>query len=50
MEAIIDFSAYNPSDAQSILASLKESKTEIKQYIYVSTDSVYEVLDVNASD
>ncbi|KEP66759.1 UNVERIFIED_CONTAM: NAD dependent epimerase/dehydratase family protein [Hammondia hammondi] len=40
--AVVDFSAYKPRD---ILASLKGLRGRYGMYIYISTDSVYEVSD-----
>ena len=41
-EAVVDFSAYHAFEISEALSMLKD---KIKKYIYISTDSVYEVCD-----
>ena len=44
-EAIIDFSAYKQKDIKNVIDKIPQSK--FKLYILISTDSVYEVCQLN---
>ena len=47
-EAIIDFSAYKLRDIKNVIEKLSHDR--FKSYIFISTDSIYEVCQVNKND
>ena len=47
-EALIDFSGYKSKDIKSVIKELSPDK--IKRYIYISSDSIYEVCEEKFSD
>ena len=44
LDAVVDFSAYNPYEVREAVAVLRG---KVRLYIYISTDSVYEVCEKN---
>lgn len=49
VECLIDFCAYKQKDFKPVSEALEAAPGKLRQYIYISTDSVYEIIEPEKS-